>query len=155
MHRINLFLTIFFQDDKISKTIDLNHKSVISFAKTRLKLVYGYPHVREQETSSMHSKSIPQGEKGEREGTIEFRPEFALRSIATRIFVPHSSSNLKSRHASHSVTLPTRRLADNNNSFPPKRALIMARAREWAGKPAKRSFVETTTRASIARWSET
>lgn len=91
------------------------------------------------------------GEKGGGKVPIEFRPEFALRSIATRISVlRYSGSNLKSRRASHSVTLPTRRPADNNNSLPPKRALIMVRARAWAGKPAKRSFVETTTRASIA-----
>lgn len=87
--------------------------------------------------------------RGRREGNIEFRPEFALRSIATRISMAHRRSNLRSYHASRSAALPTRRLADNNNSFPPKRALIMVRARTRAGKPAKCSFVEIT-RASIA-----
>lgn len=85
--------------------------------------------------------------RGRREGNIEFRPEFALRSIATRISTWPIAVELEVLyHASRSAALPTRRLADNNNSFPPKRALIMTRAR--AGKPAKRSFVETT-RASI------
>lgn len=88
--------------------------------------------------------------RGRREGNIEFRPEFALRSIAARISTWPTAVELEVLyHASRSVALPTRRLADNNNSFPPKRALIMVRARARAGKPAKRSFVETT-RASIA-----
>lgn len=150
VYRVNLLSTIFFQYDRLSKTIDPNHESVTSFARTGLKLVCGYPHVREQETSSMHSRSIPQGWKEEgRYHRISPRVRPAI-DRDQNFRTSNSGSNLKFRHASRSVTLPTRRPTDNNNSFPPKRALIMVRARAWAGKPTKRSFVEITTRASIA-----
>lgn len=128
--------------------------SVTSFARIELKLVCGYPHARE--TSSMRSRSIP---RGSREG---IRPNFAHPLSSRRVLAPaidrgrnfrgsHETVELEISPCAFGMALPTRRPAANNNSFPPKRALIMARTRAQPGKPAaKRSFVETTMRASIA-----